>query len=103
MCIRDREYFQVAPAPKLSRGRAQLLAIAKKLKVVDTVSFLHSVKTQLNHPMGFEGFARGYSTSVLAAKLLRGNTLMGIFAEEFLNNTWVPGQDVVPDPSGRAR
>lgn len=99
----ELEYFQVAPAPKVSRGRAQLLAIAKKLKVVDTVNFLHSVKTQLNHPMGFEGFARGYSTGVLAAKLLRGNTLMGIFAEEFLNNTWVPGQAVVPDPSGRVR
>lgn len=102
----ELEYFHVAPAPKVRWGRAQLLAIAKKLKLVDKVNLLHSVKTQLNHPMGFEGFARGFSTGRLGAKLVRGSTLMGIFAEEFLNNTWVPGQDVVPcspHGSGAAR
>ncbi len=96
----ELEYYHVATAPRVSRGRAELLAIAKKLKLVEKVNRLKSVKTQLNHPMGFEGFARGASTGMLAWKLLRGDTLMGLFAEEFLTNTWVPEQDVVPTSRG---
>ncbi|MDK8601466.1 MULTISPECIES: hypothetical protein [Trueperella] len=93
-------YFRMAPAPRISRGRQQLLAIAKAMRVVDTVNFLNSVKTQLHHPMGFEGFAYGLSERALAVRLLRGQTLFGLFAELFLANAWVPGQDVVPPAQG---
>lgn len=85
------------PAQQLPSGAVKVLkSVLSKTGLLSTANHLASVRTQLNHPMGFHALATGVSQPQLAVKLLSGATLLGVYADLFLADRWVPGSHIIP-------
>ncbi|EEH63788.1 hypothetical protein HMPREF0044_0807 [Gleimia coleocanis DSM 15436] len=96
MAGQELVYFG-GPAQQLPSGAVNVLkTVLSKTGLLDTANHLASVRTQLNHPMGFHALVPNLSQRQVAAKLLRGATLLGIYADLFLADRWVTDSEVIP-------
>ncbi|MBC9936604.1 MULTISPECIES: asparagine synthase-related protein [unclassified Leucobacter] len=51
-----------------------------------------------HHPMGFQAFSGEASERDIRREIMRGGTPMGIWAHQFLADTWTPGSDLFSTP-----
>lgn len=92
----DLPYFKGA-MQNVPPGTVEILrTILKKTRLLNLANHVLSVRTQLNHPMGFHALVTSIPKRELAFKLARGESLLGIYANLFLANEWVPEADVIP-------
>ena len=81
---------------RLPKPMAIALDILDKMHLKDKINQLYTAHVCLNHPMGLEGFAGGLAKAQLAKRLYSGSSIIGVYAELFLDGNWVPEQDVLP-------
>ena len=91
---RTVEYWGVVN--RLPKPMVFALDVLDKMRLKDKVEKLYSAHVCLNHPMGLEGFAGGLSKPQLARRLYGGASIIGVYAQLFLEGKWVPNQDVLP-------
>ena len=88
------EYWGVVN--RLPKPLVFALDVLDKLRLKDTLEKLYSAHVCLKHPMGLEGFAGGLTKPQLARSLYGGASIIGVYAQLFLEGRWVPNQEVLP-------
>lgn len=92
----ELSYFTTR-AGMIEPGRKKTIkAVLSRLHLLGLVLDLARIRTERRHPMAFEALSGRMSPRQFELRLLRGKRTLGIFARLFLDNTWVPGQIVVP-------
>ncbi|MCS4484029.1 asparagine synthase-related protein [Gleimia sp. 6138-11-ORH1] len=92
----ELDYFKGA-VQSLPSGAVRVVKTAlEKTHLLNLANHTLSVRTQLNHPMGFHALAGEIPKAKLALKLAGGATLFGVYADLFLTDQWVPGSHVMP-------
>lgn len=81
---------------RLSPSMACALQALTKLGLRGVIDRLFTAHVYMKHPMGFEGFAGGIPRWKLACNLYSGASILGVFANLFLEEQWVPHQHVLP-------
>lgn len=92
----ELDYFKGAVQNLPSGLVHQVKTVLAKTGLLNLANHLLSVRTQLNHPMGFHALVGAVSHHMLAWQLLSGTHILGVYANQFLDNTWVPGMQVIP-------
>lgn len=96
----ELDYFKGA-VQNLPSGAVQVVRTAlEKTHLLSLANRALSVRTQLNHPMGFHALVADIPKAKLAMKLSGGTTLFGIYADLFLADQWVPGSHIMPPYEG---
>lgn len=81
---------------RLPKPMTVALAALEKLRLRDIVERIYTAHVCLNHPMGLEGFAGGLTKPQLARRLYSGAGIIGVYAQLFIEEKWVPNQHVLP-------
>ncbi|WRS30236.1 asparagine synthase-related protein [Actinomycetaceae bacterium MB13-C1-2] len=77
--------------------RDQVVKLARKTGVNRPLNRAWSIRTQMNHPLAFEAFVKDQSDVSRLGRLLRENSLVGIWSRDFLDGKWGSGrQQLVP-------
>ncbi len=94
--IGDSMYYR-GPAEGVTGVRAVVKNLLIATHLDAAAKRAYTVHAQLKHPMGFQFLLPPAAQRGLWRELARGRTLLGIYADLFLANEWVPGSDsVVP-------
>ena len=82
-----------APAPQSKRSRARRAAhtVAIRTRLPQLYVRLRRISAVIDHPLGFDSLVTGASRRDIALGTLRGTNLLGMYAELFLSDEWVPG------------
>ncbi|MDO5720499.1 MAG: asparagine synthase-related protein [Actinomycetaceae bacterium] len=93
------DYFG-APAQRLPKTPVRMArTILTRAGLLNHVNNLYRAGVELRHPMGYEALRGSLSRAELARRLLAGTNILGVYADLFLTNSWVPGASVIPPPS----
>nr|WP_223875372.1 asparagine synthase-related protein [Nanchangia anserum] len=82
-----------APASARSRVRAALAATG----LLEAASRTYGQVVSLRHPMAFEALRGPLNQAQYARRIMSGVTTLGVFADLFVANRWVPGHAIVPE------
>lgn len=89
------------PAPTLaprfterSLARRIAAAVAKSTGLPQLRSRVRTVQAVVDHPLGFDALITGASRRDVAVRTALGMTPVGEFAEQFLDDEWVPGSSL---------
>ncbi|QTG75109.1 hypothetical protein [Trueperella pecoris] len=89
-------YFTTRVGTIEPERKRKIKAALSSLHILDLVLDLARIRTERRHPMAFEALAGSLKQYQYDMRLIRGQRTLGIYAELFLANEWVPGQTVVP-------
>lgn len=89
--------FHTAPGISLPAGaRAFALSILRKTRGDRVLSRYRSVRAQQHHPMAFEAFSSSIPSRQSLPYLAGGGTLLGLWSQLFLDNSWGNQGAIVP-------
>lgn len=89
-------YFS-APAERLPPGPVRLLRTTlQSIGALDWANAMYRASVELNHPMGYQALAGNMSRPSLARRLFTGTSILGVYADLFLTDSWVPSAQVLP-------
>lgn len=92
----DLEFFE----GPLSSNSSVLINILRKttdlLHLRERLNNLYRARVELNHPMGFHNLFHEMPESQLRNRLIRGEHILGVYADQMLRNKWAPEMDLIP-------
>ncbi|MDO5728186.1 MAG: asparagine synthase-related protein [Actinomycetaceae bacterium] len=89
-------YFD-APAQRLPSGPVHLVRTAlQSIGALDWANAMYRATVELKHPMGYEALVGDMSRPALARRLFTGRSILGVYADLFLTNSWVPSASFLP-------
>lgn len=92
----DSAFYQ-PKAAQPSRIPGRVKSMLMKSPIPELHRRWRSTGVQVRHPMAFTGFLPEPVSKRDAWRIFHGLSLFGMFAELFVTNRWVPGQDVLPE------
>lgn len=95
--VGDQSALAASPrsgAARRSPLRIRAHSIASRTGLLTYHTRVHRVRAVVDHPLGFDALLTGVSRPGLAVRTLRGRTPLGIYAELFLQDRWVPGSNL---------
>lgn len=92
----DLDFF----AGPLSSESSTLINLLRKttdiLHLRNRLNNLYRARVELNHPMGFHNLFYNLPPTTLRKRLIRGEHILGVYADQFLRNNWAPNCHLIP-------
>lgn len=93
----ESEYFMPKAAQIKPTVKKKIKTTLSALHLLEPINNFYRIRTERRHPMAFEALAGNLTTAQIDRHLLRGQTMLGIYAELLIQNNWVPKARIVPE------